>query len=525
MPARYPRSSGASLHSMQTIGNQIGYKVRNIAHYGQPDIDISLEGEHGTHGTYVTSFSTMDTIRGTVTITAKHDTRFEDIDISFIGTAHTFVDRLTTTPSSCSRSEASHRFLTLKQPIPDSDFPAPRVLAAGTPCTFSFLFAIPEHLLPRACLHKVNSDHVRNMHLMLPPSLGDPSLAGFGSTLLDDLAPEMSKIIYGIKVRIMSIRETDGSVSLVADKLRKVRVKPAFEEQPPLNVDPSDPEYRMRQEKVIRKGLFKGKLGTLTAQGQQSKPLVIPGARTVGTPTITTMAKLVLRFDPADADATPPKLTSLATKIRVSTYYASAPRHSFPVRSTLGYDLTQGVYTENINLSTMCVASAPWIKHAASDNPPTDSPLRRDSGISDCSTLGPDEAFSSGVLQPSKSYKPGSSFYTTEVVVPVALPLNKNFLPTFHSCLVSRVYALILHLGVAGPGVGEPSLHLKVPMQIAAEGSVDGIENARARSVEMSVAREADSMFVPRSVVPPGAEDLPPQYVDFVSGRGVEVVG
>jgi hypothetical protein len=81
---------------------------------------------------------------------------------------------------------------------------------------------------------------------MLPPSLGDPDLAGFGGTLLDDLAPEMSKIMYVIKVRIAQQRGTEG-IGILGEKSKKVRIKPALIEQPPLNIDGND-EYRPRQE-------------------------------------------------------------------------------------------------------------------------------------------------------------------------------------------------------------------------------------------------------------------------------------
>lgn len=84
---------------MQSIGNQIGYKVRNISHHGQPDIAISLNSSDGPRRV-IPSYSTMDTIEGSVTITAAHDTRFEDIDIAFVGkfyaTLHLIqADRLT----------------------------------------------------------------------------------------------------------------------------------------------------------------------------------------------------------------------------------------------------------------------------------------------------------------------------------------------------------------------------------------------------------------------------------------------
>ncbi|ORY16527.1 hypothetical protein BCR34DRAFT_597542 [Clohesyomyces aquaticus] len=524
-----PASSSASIHtsSMQSIGNQIGYKVRNIAHYGQPQIDIHLDGSHGPHGRYITSFSTMDTITGTVSVTAPHDMRFEDIEIAFTGTAQVFVDRLTTSPSVSGRTEATHRFLALKQPITEADLPQPRTLAAGKKYVFPFTFTVPSQLLPRSCAHAVASDHVRETHLMLPPSLGDPSLAGHSGALLDDFAPEMSKIVYGIKVRVTQVHEADGKLSLLAEKLRKVRVKPAFEEQPPLNVDPADPEYKVRREKAIKKGLFKGKLGTITAQSMQPKPLVIPGARSSPDAQITTMATMFLRFDPADENNTPPRLCSLATKLKVSTLFASAPRHNFPTRSSLGFDLTQGAYYDTVSLSSLCVASAQWVKHTSASNPcsDTNSIERRDSGISDCSTSSTSASSSAGIPTQSQNYR-GGSFYTAKILIPITLPNNKNFIPTFHSCLISRFYSLSLQLSVQAPGVGDPSIHLKVPVQICAEGSETGNENARARSREASMAREADGMFTPRSFTQPQtqpAHDLPPEYAVHPPDRNVRL--
>lgn len=502
---------------MQSLG-QIGSKVRTIAQHG-PIIDITLH-EHSGPRRHIASYSTMDTCEGVVTIVAARDTPFEDIDIAFVGTSQVFVDRMTTTPTMSGRTEANHRFLVLRQPISVEDFPSSRTFKAGTTYKFPFTFTIPSQLLPKACTHTVAADHVRDTHCQLPPSLGDPELAGFGNTLLDDMAPEMSKITYGIKVKIARPRGAEG-LSVLAEKTKKIRVKPAFPEQAPLNIDHCD-EFRPRQEKTVRKGLFKGKLGTLAAKTVQPPPLVIPGARSTDAKLITTMAKLVLRFDPAEEGNTPPRLGSLNTKIKVSTYYASAPRQRFPCRASLGFDLTQGVYSESIPLSNLCIAAAHWEAHDRTSNPVAESIFRRDSGISDCSTFSDSEtAFAIGVLPASKDYKSGT-FYTAQILVPVTLPMNKNFIPSFHSCLISRVYSLTLNFA---PHSG-PNFSLKVPIQICAEGSDTGIENARARSVEETVLREAADMFVPRSIAPPTAEasrtnsistrdELPPDYAAF----------
>jgi hypothetical protein len=72
-------------NTMQTMRNHVGYKVRNLTQYGQPTIEIDLSGSDGPQNSWVKSYSTMDSIEGTVTITAAHDTHFEDIDIAFIG--------------------------------------------------------------------------------------------------------------------------------------------------------------------------------------------------------------------------------------------------------------------------------------------------------------------------------------------------------------------------------------------------------------------------------------------------------
>lgn len=428
---------------------------------------------------------------------------------------------MTSTPTMTGRTEAKHRFLTLRQPIDRSSFPNPRVFEAGRAYKFPFTFTIPSQLLPKACSHDVVSDHIREMHLMLPPSIGDADLAGYGSTLLDDLAPEMSKITYAIQVKIAHLCRSEG-ISVLADKMKKVRVKPAFPEQPPQNID-HNAEYRLHQEKTVRKGLFKGKLGTLSAKTIQPPPLVIPGARSIQGRPITAMAKLVLRFDPAQELNAPPKLGSLATKLKVSTYYASAPRKSLPTRSTLGFDLSQGLYSEYVPISNLCIASAQWEKHDASSNPSAAGLMRRDSGISDCSTASQSEAaFAMGILPASTDYKQGT-FYTTQVLVPIALPTTRNFIPTFHSCLISRTYALALQFSTHSSS----NLNLKVPIQICAEGSDTGIENARARSVEQSAFRSAADVLAPRSVAPPTQseatpsasiatrEEMPPDYSAF----------
>lgn len=71
-----------SSYAPSIANSAISIKMRNFAMQGKPVIDISLNGE----SSYVTSFSTMDKLEGEVSVTAPHDTRFDDIEIAFVGT-------------------------------------------------------------------------------------------------------------------------------------------------------------------------------------------------------------------------------------------------------------------------------------------------------------------------------------------------------------------------------------------------------------------------------------------------------
>lgn len=370
----------------------------------------------------------------------------------------------------------------------------------------------PSHTYTLPSPHAVASDYVRATHLLLPPSLGDPSLSGFGSILLDDLSPEMAKITYAVRARVLAWHEAEHRIALLGQTLRKLRVKPVFEEQPPLNVD-GNKDFRPRLERKVRRGLFKGRTGTVVVEGTQPKPLVVPGARTLDADVVATRARVVLRFDPLDEGCEPPGLGSLKTVIKASTFYASSPRVNFPSRSCLATDHTQGAYTDAIPLSTLHLGPTfRWTKRAAGENPTMDDAERRDSGISDCSTLS--SSPSEPIPLPSSSYT-GGAFFTASILVPITLPLNKNFLPTFHSCLVSRSYALVMGISVKARGVGESVLSVKVPIQVCAEGSVTGMENARVRREEVRTGRigeeEGEGGYEGVEGVE-GGEERPPGY-------------
>ena len=486
--------------SSEALGVGRGNSFTGISQKCTPVIKITLND--GQKDAFVPSYTTLDKIEGHVSITAPNDLSFEDIHITFQGASKTYVDAVATAPSAGSRTQAHHHFLRLFQPIDGATLPPDRVLEAGRTYNFPFTFVVPEHLLPQSCTHPREHACVHDAHLALPPSLGDPLISGNGTTLLDDLAPEMCMVSYALRVIVTRRQKCEGKPCVLADSLQKVRVIPATEIQPPLAVQGAkDSGYCLRKEKDIKKGMFKGKLGRLTVEVEQPKSLSIPSVRSRQSGPVTTVAAINLRFDPVHDHAKPPRLSGLVSKLKVRTFYSTIPLRSIPtISATSLYDPHHGTCNETVRLSCRNVESVAWTTHDSSI--PISQQPRRESVAS----ITRDSI-------PIPSEPPiAKVFYTSQVLVPINLPMNsKTFVPTFHSCLISRTYALDLSLSIStvGKAVTAPTVHLKVPLQISAEGDVDArpmISEAEARAIAV---REVDLILLPRNMGPPS-----PEYVE-----------
>lgn len=480
--------------------------MKNLTSRNKPTITINFHGSQ--QEAFIPSYTTLDRIQGEVGITAQSDTVFDQLYITLEGTAKTFVENLATASPTNGRTQAFQVFLRLIQPIDNSAFAESRSLKGGQTYNIPFTFVIPERLLPQSCAHPNVHDRVQNAHLNLPPSLGDPMTATQGNMLLDDMAPEMSVISYAIKVRIIHGRGRTGKPIVAAESSKKLRIIPAMREESLITVSGGlKDDYRLRTEKDLKKGMFKGKLGCLTMESAQPKSLQLPALHSTSTRPITSMATVNVRFDPADEGAKPPRLGSLSAKLKVATYFTSLAMSEFPTRATeFHYSSVRGVFVETVPFSSRCVASAQWERHSPG------APIRRDSAFSTLSDLSIPEA--------SSSYS-GKTFYTAKLLVPITLPkTSKMFVPTFHSCLVSRVYYLSLYLGISGSStsVTNSTMQLKLPIQISSEGNPNARPSISAQEAEAIAAREARDFLSPRSVAPPS-----PDYVERsqLSGFGL----
>ncbi|KAK4626255.1 hypothetical protein CLAFUW4_04332 [Fulvia fulva] len=507
-----PSEHSSDGHNMQS-------RLRNLYQAHKPEIQINLHRRRSV-------YSTLDKIEGVATIVAPTDTSFDDIEVEFVGTTRTYVERLTTAAAISGKSEAFHQFLKLKQPRLHEHLPEDRTLKAGQKYELPFVFVVPQQLLPRICQHKAANQSLRDTHLQLPPSFGDKE-AEWKAESVDDMVPEMASIRYGVFARISKDKEEGGDTvkATIASKARRVRVVPATQEQPPLIVE-NDSEYTMRKERTIRKGVLQGKLGTLVVEASQPAPMRLQAHRTGEQQ--PSMATVVLRFDPVDTKSPPPRLGSMATRLKVCTYFASTARSTFPTKQASLLDLSQGMHSEQINLSSRCVASVEWTKHDGS------KPVleRRDSGLSATGSTP-----TTTTPEPSETYK-GKSYYTSKILVPLTLPSTKAFAPTFHTCLVSRVYQLKLELGLHTAGIGG-TIDLKVPIQITSHSSGDASPRSGSidSNMEMIMDDEYSDYFQSRTIHVPddallgrsrigvqvvggGGDDAPPGYSFYASQTG-----
>ena len=476
------------------MAGPLASRVKSLAQRSKPVIEIALSDDQRDN--FCPSYTSLDEIKGQVSITTPNDMNFEEIYITFEGAMRTYVEKIATTSPTNGRTEAFQSFLRLVQPMDTTAMPDSKIMRAGTVYTFPFTFNVPEGLLPQACSHPKDDTFPADGHLSLPPSLGDPLTATMGKSLMDDMAPDMGSIAYAIRCRVTSGRGASGKHKVLVEGLKKLRIIPAVQENPPLSVRGGvDDDYKLRKEKSIKKGLFKGKLGRLVIQSTQPASLRLPPVRSQDSKPVSTMATVNVRFDPANDNSEPPHLNSLQAKLKVATFFASVPLSDIPMKADdFYYSSVKGLYTENINLSSRCLASQPWEKHTS----PASNGRRNTRSLA---------AVATSIPEPSSAYN-GNTFYTACVVVPISLPQgNKVFVPSFNTCLMSRVYSLDLYMSINTPSaaITDPTLHLRLPIQVSAEGNPNARSFITAQEAN-AITREANAFFDPRGIAPPSPE-------------------
>ncbi|KAG6007636.1 hypothetical protein E4U21_005717 [Claviceps maximensis] len=418
-------------------------------------------------------YTSGSTISGHAVVQTPKDTVFDVFDIIFSGVAATRLDFIQQYPARSTRP-----FMKLQMPIERSVLPDNNVFAAGKTYNVPFNFVVPHQLTIGACNHQCPSPAVQDCHLRLPPTVGHWEA--------DDSAPEMAQIEYAIKTRAYRKSPEAGQAPRkVLEGHHIVKVLPSLPEDAPLDITFRDERYTMSKTKTIRKTLFSVKAGKLTMSANQPGAIMLSadGRKACGS-----VARIDLEFAPSSADCGPPKINSVSGKITSSTFFGATPtdllpnlgrRSVYAPHHSLSYSVTTCLFNNSKILEKM-----KWQMRNVSG--------RRDSGYSSFGVTDEDQSEADSPHAAKNSSKVCPIRHNTVLEIPIHIPLSnkKFFLPTFHSCLISRTYILHLSLSV---GPTNTSMSLAIPLQIGVEtihephdGDLPSFESAMAESRRMN---------------------------------------
>ncbi|KAH7327976.1 hypothetical protein B0I35DRAFT_5609 [Stachybotrys elegans] len=439
-------------------------------------------------------YTSGSSITGRAIIRPTHDVTFSNFEIIFTGSAGTRIDFVQQFPAHSIRN-----FMKLRMPIYDTDLPRPRIFREGHTYTIPFHFVVPHELTIGACCHSYDNPAVQAQHVQPPPTMG------FWEC--DDQAPEMAKIEYAVKARAFDL--VDGDLRKVLEGYHIVKVLPASPEQAPLDISWKDERYQLSKTKTIRKNLFSGKLGKLTSSATQPAAIMLPADAHGAS---STSARINFEFHPTATDVTPPKISSVSGKIISTTYFSVNPVRDFPNLGSRSNHLNVPAltYSNTTSLfSTQVGNAAKWTQQGATSE-------RRDSGYwspqldEEAVDTDGSEGRNNQPRAKNSSKKSACPFkYTTTVDIPFSLPtgIKKIFLPTFHSCLISRTYVLQLNVSI---GSSSTTMSLAVPLQIGVETVNDPMLHDELPSFETALAQaqqqNADAYLHPEMFDMAGAD-------------------
>ncbi|KAI0395121.1 arrestin [Xylariaceae sp. FL0594] len=401
-------------------------------------------------------YTTASTVSGHVEVMAPRGIDFDVMEILLLGTSRTSIDGV-----SIARA-TSHTFLKLIMPIPDSYYPIPRRFEAGSTYTIPFHFVIPKHLTLNACSHRVPSDALKEHHLLLPPAVG--------CWERDDCAPQMSRITYSVRARVL-LGSPEGHLERLMEASCDIKVLPLVAEEPPLSLNKQDRIYAMSKTKTLRKSILSSRAGHVTISASQPSFVM---ASPDGCSVSPTTAHIDLKFAPMDTGLLPPRVAGVTAKVEVMTFYSSGGINQYPNLKdwsrSFGTD-GRGVYTKTISLPSGTTPSSledlQWRQLLTEQ-------ARRDSGYCSDDTSRNNHDSSLG----GKGAAP--YYYLSSLRVLIQLPAAKKmYLPTFHSCITSRVYVLWLTVSLSAAVGGTRNLTLRVPLQVGV-----GNDSGRSRTVD-----------------------------------------
>lgn len=300
------------------------------------------------------------------------------------------------------------------------------VFKPGRTYRIPFKFVVPEQLPIQTCQHHCSNHQIQQQHLQLPASLSHKS---HGTNSFYDMSPEMAEVMYGINFELWQTRGKAGKAKKIMASIHPVHIIPIRDEHAPILVPTNNTNYRLYSALNVPKGMTRRKMGKLVACSAQPPAIQIHRLQPQDGEASTSL-KINLRFEPSTEDELPPKFLSAQFQLRAMTFFGLEPWKDCPDLSDISTWGQQGFWSDSVSLLLNNEMKVEWI--ASQEN--------------------------------------GQEIFTALVEAQLSLSDDRSYPQTFHSCLVSRAYALkaTLYYRVHGRNWGSSSISLSVPVEICA---------------------------------------------------------
>ncbi|KAF9893285.1 hypothetical protein FE257_011715 [Aspergillus nanangensis] len=313
----------------------------------------------------------------------------------------------------------------MSQPLDSLPWMKVDMLEEGVQYQIPFNFVVPSEIPHQLCKHPYRHAQIFHEHLKLPPSMSSKSTYnGKTNTTLDSMAPRVVSVSYRLHFRVGHKRDktTKNRVVTVGEWTHLVHINSPRVERAPVLLLGDSSFYRPYENSYFIQGLRRRRLGQLSAQAAQPVAVYAPN--------LVTNIQISLQFKSSSGN-TPPGVVSIHSKLNAITAYSHTPWQDFPdMTDPVAWDPSKEYYKETRSLG-VSINTLNWEQYLFGDNE-------------------------------------SDAAYRAILTVPIRLPDHLVYLPSFHSCLVSRFYSLKVaishHLG--RPWASSSKLSLTVPIQI-----------------------------------------------------------
>jgi hypothetical protein len=258
-----------------------------------------------------------------------------------------------------------------------------------------------------------------------------------------------------------------GGGKFVDDNI-SLKVVPSFSEQPPIDVSSLNTQYCLSQKKTIRRNLVGAKEGTLKVSTTQPRPVALHLDRLQ---TSDSELAISLKYIQSSPRSTPPEMRVKGAVVEAITSFWTGPVGYLPDHDEKLPSAISPVapLTNSYPLILRGSGEVTWEKVGNCDSS-AESERRASEPIQVIpdhpSMKRPSYTSASSVDIPCSQPEP--STHKATLTQPFKLPAEKLlFLPTFHSCMVSRSYRIRIILATRAQG---NTISLVVPFQITSEG-------------------------------------------------------